>query len=257
MISIRVVRIVSVAAAASLTLAAIAPAADAPKPVAKVTASISPKKVGKPHKGIGVPVKLKVVTTFTTDTPGADPFVIQKAVVSFPKGAVANGRLFPSCSAKQLNRVHGVLSKCPKGSKIGGGTTTARAIALGITATAKVTLFNGPHGKSVTFNIDVTNPAQINESFDAPLVKTKGKYGYTLTLKVPNDLQTILNSPIAVTRFAVTTGGTTIQKIHGRKVKRGYIEAMACPKGGKAPLHVDVFFQNNVTTAADAQIPCN
>jgi len=256
MSTIRTARIVAAAASTTLLLAAAAPAAEAPtaKPTAKIVAKISPKHFPPARGGVGTPVKLTVNSTFGTDTPGADLFVIQKAVVKFPTGALANGKLFPSCSAKTLNRAGGRFSACPKGSKVGGGTTSATAIQLGITPSAKVAIFNGPGGKSIVFNVNVTRPAYINESFQAPLKKLHGgKYGYSLTLTVPKDLQFIAFSDIAVKTFNVSTFATRV--VHG--VKRGYIEALKCPKSHKAPIHLDVFYKGGLTTTTDSTIACS
>ncbi len=253
MSTIRTSRIVAAAAGATLLLATVAPAADAPQPTAKIKATIFPKKITS-HGGVGTPVKLTVNASFGTDTPGAAPFVIQKAVVKFPSGARANGRFFPSCSAKKLNRNRGILSKCPKGSKIGGGKATGRANDLTppITATGNVTLFNGPGGRSVVFNIDVKRPAVINRSFQAPLKRLHGKYGYQLSLIVPRDLQFIAFSDIAVTKFTTNVFATRV--VHG--VTRGYIEGLKCPKSGKAPIHLDVFYKGGLTTSTDSSIKC-
>jgi hypothetical protein len=253
--TIRTARILAASAGATLLLATVAPAADAPQPTAKIKATITPKKISS-HGGVGTPVKLAITSTFGTDTPGAAPFVITSAIVKFPKGALANGRFFPSCSAKKLNRNGGILSKCPKKSIIGGGTATARANDLTppITATGKVKLLNGRGGKSIVFNIDVKRPAVINRSFEAKLTKLHGgKYGYQLALKVPHDLRFIAFSDIAVTKFVVSTFATTV--VHG--VRRGYIEGLKCPKSGKAPIHLDVNYDGGGSTSTDSSIKCS
>jgi hypothetical protein len=254
--TIRTSRIVLATAAATLLIAAVAPAAaTGPQPVVKLTAKISPSRISKPKGSVGTPLALTVDTAFSTNPPGGTPPTITKAVVSFPVGAVTNGRLFPSCSARQLTRAHNVLRRCPKGSQIGTGIVHAEAVQIGVFSIAKATLFNGPGGRSVTFNFHATIPADINESFDAPLRRAHGKYSYTLTLVIPHSLQEILPGVfVAVHTFHVVTKGTVIQKIHGRKVKRGYIEANKCPKSGKAPLHGDFFFLDGSTTTSDSNI---
>jgi hypothetical protein len=251
--TIRTVRALAAAAALTLLLATAA-TADAPvQPVIKVAGSISPKKV-KAHGSVGTPVTLQLNTFFDTNPPGGDTAAVTKAVVLFPKGAITNGRLFKSCSAKQLARAHNVLSKCPKGSLIGKGTVLAKAVQLDVVSTGKVTLFNGPGGKSITFNIHATIPADINESFDAPLKKLSGKYGYSLTLPIPHSLQEILPGVfVSVRNFKVKTGASVLS--HG--VKRGYIEAVKCPKGGKAPLHLDVSFLDSTKASTDSTISCS
>jgi hypothetical protein len=260
MTTFRAGRKASIAAAAALMLAAAAPVANAVSPTAKIKASISPSSIRTAHGSVGTPIALHYETIFGTDTPAAvvQPFTIQTATVLFPKGAVDNGRLFKSCSVSQIQRFAGVLSRCPHGSKIGGGTLKAFAIQLGVTSNGRVALFNGPHGKSIVFNIQTSIPANINESFNAPLTKTGGKYAYKLTITVPHTLQEILTGVfVGLEDFKVTTSGTT--RSHGRK--RGYIEAISCPKNGKAKTHGDFSFEDwstgQVASAhADATIRC-
>lgn len=253
MISIRTGRIAAAAAAATFLLAATAPAADAPVPVSKLSASISPNKVAKVKNGVGTPVTLSINSTITH--PSGSRYELTKLVYKFPQGAVTNGKLFPSCDANKLAKAHGQLSACPKGSKVGGGKATGTAVDIGVTSSGNVTVFNGPGGKSLTINVNIVTPALINSSFSAPLKKTSGKYGYTLTVNIPSELQTILGGPIIVKQIKTTAGGT--RTIKG--VKRGFIEAVKCPKGGKAPIHSDLTFTNGTTTSptsADSFVSC-
>lgn len=244
----RVARIASAVAVASLLLVASAPAADAPTLTGTLDATISPNKAQTPPlNGFGTPLKLKIDTKF--QQPAGTTFVLKSLDYLFPKGAVANGKLFPSCSAAKLQAAHGVLTKCPKGSRIGSGIATGTAVALGITSTGDITLFNGPGGKSITMNINIIRPAAINATFSAPLKKTSGKFGYKLTVNVPTSLQSILDGPIVVRRIQATTGATITVK--GKK--RGYIEAnaSACPKSGKLAIKGDFFF-TDANTNVDA-----
>jgi hypothetical protein len=215
-------------AVATLLLAA-APAASAVSPVVKVKADVTATSLPGPGGVIppgGSSPKLRVETSFSTNPPGAPLFTIQRAVLLFPDRAGTNGRLFPSCSARQIARFGGVVSRCPRGSKIGNGTVTAVAIQLGVTSRGTVTLFNGPHGKSVVFNIQTSVPANINESFEAPLVRQRGIYSEKLTLAVPHTLQEIISGVwVGIKDFRVTTGGAV--RVHG--AMRSYFAARACP----------------------------
>jgi hypothetical protein len=244
--TIRISRIAVAAIAATLVMAAVAPAASAPGPKLNLSASISPSKNLKP----GMPLKLLVQGTLAGATGGLAP-TITKTVIDFPAGAVTNGRLFPSCSAKQLKSHHNALSACPKGSKIGSGFVTATAVQLGVSSNAVATLFNGPGGRSVTFNFHATVPADINDSIDAPLVKKHGKYSYELTLALPHDLQEILDGVfVSVQKIKFPTGATI--KVHGKT--RGYIETgKTCPKHG-APFHAQFFFDDGTNASTDSQV---
>lgn len=158
-------------------------AADAASPVVKLEGDAS---LGRsPHAGLANAVTFHVGVAFSTNPPGAEPFTLQRAVVYFPDHAGTNGRLFPSCSARLIERFHGNVNRCPRGSKIGSGTVTALAIQLGITARGRVTMFNSRHGKAITFNVQTYLPAYINESIQAPLTQLHGTYGEKLTLEDP------------------------------------------------------------------------
>ncbi len=244
--TIRISRIAVVAIAATLLLAAVAPAASAPGPTLKLGASVSPSKNLKP----GMPLALTVKGTLAGPTAALAP-TITKTVIDFPAGAVTNGRLFPSCTAAKLKSHHNALSACPKGSKIGTGFVTATAVQLGVSSNAVATLFNGPGGRSVVFNFHATIPADINDSLDAPLVKKHGKYSYELTLNLPHDLQEILPGVfVSVQKINFKTGATT--KVHGKT--RGFIEAgKTCPKHG-APFHSQFFFNDGTSATTDSQV---
>jgi hypothetical protein len=140
-------------------------------------------------------------------------------IIFFPHHSGTNGRLFKSCSAQQIERFHGNINRCPKGSKIGTGTVRAQALQLGITANGHVTMFNSQHGRSITFNIQTLLPAYINESLDASLTQLHGKYGEKLTLVVPHSLQEILSGIfVGVQDFNVTiTGSPPSRRAAGRR----------------------------------------
>jgi len=244
-------------AAASLVVAAAATAAEAPGLNTSISASVSPNKLtGGPYSAKrGMPIKLKVGIGITH--PGDSRYRLERVVVKFPAGVgKPNGHLFPSCSVAKLTAARNRLSACPKGSKIGSGIARGTAVDLGVTSSGRLTLFNGPKGKSITFNVSIITPALINKTFSAPLKKISGRYGYQLTSPIPTELQNILDGPIIVRSIDVTTGATRV--VNG--VRRGYIEAYKCPKSGKAPMHADFAFNTDTgltaTSSADTNILC-
>lgn len=253
--SIRVGRIAAAAATAILIVAAASPAANTPGgPTLSAKVSVSPNHlVGGPYSARrGMPITLN----FHLDIkhPADSRYRLERVIVKFPSGVgKPNGNLFPSCSVAQLNKAHNRLSACPRGSKIGSGKAVGTAVDIPVTSSGKLTLFNGPHGKSITFNVDIETPALINMNFSAPLKKINGKYGYVLTNNIPTQLQNILDGPIVVRSIDVRTGATRV--VNG--VKRGYIEAFKCPKSHKAPLHVDAFFNNDSGALANASTDTN
>jgi hypothetical protein len=240
---------------AALVLAAATPMAHAVSPVAKLKGSASLTRLSTAGGSVATAAKFHVTATFSTDTPGAPLFTIQKATIFFPDHAGTNGRLFPSCSAKQIGHFHGAISRCPKGSEIGSGTVRARALQLGITANGRVTMFNSGGGKNVTFNIQTVLPAYINESLDAPLTQLHGKYGEKLTLVVPHSLQEIISGVfVGVQDFDVTLTGTT--RVHG--VDYSFLKARTCPKRA---MHGVFDFENGTTgqtatATTDAKVHC-
>lgn len=218
--------------------------AQAALPVVSIRADAS---LQKPH-GSDVPVSvLEVDTTFSTDTPGAQLFMVQRAVLYFPDHGT-NGRLFPSCGARQIERFNGDVRRCPKGSKIGSGTVKAQVLQLGVTATGRVTLFNSGHGKSLTFNIQTYLPAYINRSFDARITQLPGsRYPEKLTLEVPSTLQEVLSGVfVAVQEFDVTITGA----VRTDGVQHSYLKARTCPRW---PMH-GVFGLKDSTTGQTANV---
>lgn len=235
-----------IALAALLAAPTAAPAA-APRPLATLTGSIAPST----HLRPGTPLDFTLKTAFSSVPPGQD-FVVQRLVYLFPHGTVVNGRLFPACSVATLLRAHGRLGACPAGSKIGSGTARGTAIALGVTSGARIALFNGPNGRSVTMNVSITTPALIDDTFAAPLVPLRGPYALRLSVAVPSDLMTVLGSDIVTSYIDVTTGATRI--VHG--VRRGYVEAARCPRSRKARVHGDFRFSNGATATAETTVAC-
>jgi hypothetical protein len=214
-----------VAAIVAMAIVGLCGVARAASPVVRIGADASLQKLQGNDATAAV---FDVDTTFSTDTPGAQLFTVQRAVLWFPDRTGTNGRLFPSCSARRIERFHGNVRRCPEGSKIGSGTVKAQALQLGITATGHVTMFNSRHGRGVTFNVQTYLPAYINRSFDAELVRLHGgRYGERLTLEVPQSLQEILSGVfVGVKEFDVTITGT----VRRNGVTHSYIKARTCPE---------------------------
>jgi hypothetical protein len=242
---------------AALLLAAASAAAYALSPVVTLKASAGPSRLSPVPRGSAVTgAKLHVDARFATDTPGAALLTLQQAVITFPDRAGTNGRLFPSCSARQIQRLHGDVGRCPKGSKIGGGTVKAQVVALGITATGRVTMFNSNHGRTITFNVQTTTPAQINQSFDAPLVLLHGRaFGERLTMRDPPSLQQVLPGVfVGVQDFNVTAGAAF--HVHGATYS--YFKARTCPRWA---IHgafdfIDPATGRPFSTTADTKVRC-
>jgi hypothetical protein len=241
-----------VVAAAVLLLGAATPMAHAVSPVVTLRGSASLSKV----QGSRVTAaRFHVDTVFSTDTPGAPLLTLQRAVILFPDHAGTNGQLFASCSARQIERFRGNVKRCPRGSKIGGGTVTAQVQQLGLTATGHVAMFNSQHGKSVALNIQTLLPAYIDETIEAPITQLHGRYGEKLAIVVPHSLQEVLSGVfVGVKDFDVTISGST--RVHG--VDYSYLKARTCPT---STVHGDFDFLDSTTglgasAAVDTKIRC-
>jgi hypothetical protein len=243
--------VVAVVGLVALTIAATAPAADAPvpRPVVKMTAQVSPSKRPIPKNA---PLTLRLRTAFSS-VPAGGNFVLQRAEYKFGGGARFNGALFPSCSAAKLRRARGRLSACPKGSKIGHGVATGLAAAVGIRSSGKLTIFNGPGGRSIVLNFVVIHPALINATFEASLARLHGgRYAFKLATAVPPELQKVLDGDVIVQSIDITTGATLT--IDGRR--RGYYEAVSCPKHGGSAIHGEFQFNQGARARADLTVVC-
>ncbi len=234
-------------AAVVALLAFAARAAQAPKevPVVTITGHVTP---GRLPIAPGTPLFLHLGFGFSSNPPGGD-FVLQRTELLFGTESVMNGTLFPSCSARRLRAANGFLGVCPKASKVGSGSATGRAVALGISSTGRLTLFNGPGGRSLTMNLSVVRPAQINATWSAPIVNMNGGRSVKVTVPVPAQLQSILGGDIDVTHIDVTTGATRV--VHGRR--HGYFEARHCHGG---TLHGRFLFKGGITTTAAVNGAC-
>ena len=241
-----------IAAMAIAGLSGMARAEEAARPVVRIDASA---RLSQVHGSDVTPAVFRVHVRFATDPPEAQPFTLRRATILFPDHAGTNGQLFPSCSARRIERYHGDVGRCPQGSRIGGGTATALAIQLGVTATARVTMFNSRRGRAITFNVQTNLPAYINESFEAPLTQLHGRYGEKLVMSDPPELQQILDGVyVAVKDFDVTVSGA----VRKGGVTYSYLRARRCPT--TAARSVIDFYNGETgataTVTTDAKVRC-
>jgi hypothetical protein len=211
--------------------------------------SISPKRVGTPNQPR--PATLTVTTTGDTIPPGGQPPTLTRAVILFPRGASANGRLFTSCQPAALQQRG--PGGCPRSSRLGSGSAEGKVGDLVVPA--EVDVFNGPRGRSVLFWIEATQPVSIRAAVVAPLRRLRGgRYGYRLTFPVPDNIQQPLPGlETGVTLFRVKVGATRM--VRGRR--RGYIETSACPRSGRAPLRGTFSYRAHADVTVDNTIACS
>ena len=92
----------------------------------------------------------------------------------------------------------------------------------------------------------------------APFVALHGgRWGYRLTLSVPEGLQQISRGIFAsLLRFQTKVGATVRVRENGRMVRHGYIETLACPPGALVPVRGEFAFRDGSSTTTDSYIAC-
>jgi len=192
-----------------------------------------------------------VVNLDFTGENGTAADTLTKVVLRFTYGAHVNGALFPSCTADKI-RNH---EACPKGSIIGSGTGlgTVGEPPNATEEPIKLTLYNGPKGKSIVFRVQGEAPVVIDVPFDADFkTLSGGDYNYQLTIPIPDILQRVAGLPISIKFLKVKVGATVKKK--GRK--RGWIETLICPPKALVPISGDFSFVNTNPFHVDTYIHC-
>jgi hypothetical protein len=201
-------------------------------------------------------LSLTIDARFASDVPDGLPGTVAKAVIYFPHGPRVNGRLFPSCDPQRLQRLHGASRACPRGSRIGGGTALGASpqFGIGVREHLKVDLYNGKGGRSIVFFLRGLNPVLIGGMIVAPFTALHGgRWGYRLTMNVPQGLQQIAPDIFAsLLDFKVTTGGSVTVRGH----RYGFIESLACPPGALVPVRGVFSFRGGDSTTTDSYIAC-
>ncbi len=200
-------------------------------------------------------LSLTIETRFSSDVPGTLPGTVTKAVIYFPHGPRVNGRLFPACDPRRLQRMRGSRRACPAGSRLGGGVALGTSPQFaGVNEHAQVELYNGPGGRSIVFWIHGENPVIVAGMIVAPFRALHGgRWGYKLTLPVPHNLQEIASDIfVSLLDFKVTTGGSVVRDGH----RYGFIESLACPPGALVPVRGEFSFLGGASTSSDSYIAC-
>ncbi|HEY4276707.1 MAG TPA: hypothetical protein VGM91_00735 [Conexibacter sp.] len=244
------------AATAAAALLVLAPSAGATTRVA-VTGAVTPAITGFPTTPQNVKLTMEG-RVIGDDIDGVFPATSTKIVLSFTHGARVNGALFPSCDPRRLRLKRLAPGSCPKGSKIGSGW--AYGTSISVTTRLAMNVYNGAGGKTMIFTFQAVRPVNIDDLIVAPFEHLHGNhdYGFRITLPVPPSLQEL--SPGLVTslrQFRATVGGTTVTvRDHGRKVRRGFIEAMTCPPGALVITHGVFSFRDAPDATDDAYLGC-
>jgi hypothetical protein len=165
-------------------------------------------------------------TIGTTD--GSKPAPLSNLVFFLPHATVNSGA-FPTCTVVKL-KARGAAG-CPRGSRLGQGTSLIDASPLLNPAHADISMFNGPrsHGNPTFLFMAQAREVQVTIYLQGTLVRQRGHFGYKLTMPFPR-IPTITGFPDAsVTQFQVNV--QAFGRKHGRKVP--LLEApTSCPSPG-------------------------
>jgi hypothetical protein len=187
-------------------------------PSVSVTPTVSPNKAGTPSHPKGV----KLTTAFNWQSLGAaNQPIVTTFYLLFPKGSQYNGAHFPTCSVRTLD-VSGP-SGCKAASIMGHGSGTAYADTTVTHPT--ITVVNGG-AKTLYFYTVLNNPARVQQPVIGHITKMSGKWSYSLSVTIPQDLRIVAGVPIELTSLKVSVGG------HGT-----FLATTACP-GGHWPFMV-------------------
>ena len=249
----------SALAATGLVVAALAgaPAVAPARTLVQLGGSAGPAII--PFTTTPQPLSLLFDVRLSTDVPGGDPATITKTVILFPHGPRVNGSLFPSCDPRQLQRRRGSPAACPRGSRLGRGTALGTSPQFhGVDERLSVEVYNAHRGRGLLFWLHGDIPVFINGLIDASLVPIHSHmWAYRLTLKVPRSLQELIPGTFAsLLRFTTKVGATTRVREGGRLVRRGYIEALACPPGALVPVQGTFDFLDHEAVTSNGYVTC-
>ena len=184
------------------------------------------------------------VTTTTNIVPGEAPWAATAATIHFDKNLVFNSSKFPKCSQTQVQADN---SKCPTGSKVGGGaaqSTLFSGTAVSGTPAPTVTAYNGSNNH--LFLLVVNQSPGVSAVMVGTLKTDTGKYGRKLDIPaIPTVLQNggFPNLTISLTQFRTSVGGT---------FKGTPFVALKGCTGGKLNYKADIKFRDNTGAASTA-----
>ena len=182
---------------------------------------------------------------------GTQPATAPTTKLFFAKQFKNNSRKFPSCNASQIDGKSSIPKKCRK-AIIGKGSATSQAGTPGqvsiINEPLKVTAVNGAHGRELLLVLNASSPVAVqNRVIPGRIGRGGGKFGYTVTFKVPADLQQQLGLQISLTHFnvVISRNKTVKAKVHGHKRRVSYLQLTKCPKNHKLPVRAIVNFNDD------------
>lgn len=235
-----------------LAVAGIAIAQYATPTVTITEAKVTPSKAGTKTKAKSGFIHSKFVV------PSNSNATLRRIEYTFDKGIKIDTKGFKACS---LNQVAADDSKCPKGSQVGTGSSTAE-VGPGhspLNFTAKV-FYSG--GKAITLHLTNTANPALAPAFPGQI--SGQKIGFDIPEGVQQPVKGLYSYVTSVTADLGKQPGVsnkaTVGK--GKKKKTHYFVSIIGCKGKKHTLGAKAFFTNNpnppaVQTASDTQaVPC-
>ena len=250
----RKLAVLPVALVAAAVVAAPA-TAQVPETTFNSSAKISPTKAGTKKNPRGI--QLTGSLSFTTVTQGIEPPIVTGGDVLIAKGGVWNGGKYPRCSKTTMNRNQSV-SKCPAKSIVGAGSGVAFADT--VNAAPDVVFVNG--GRSMLWAFTTLyNPALVREPVPIRIKKTRGKWAYRASFRVPKVLQVVAGVPISLRSFKYKIGGKVRlpYAVNGKRtinVKRSAPKLLAttsCPRNNRYPYEATAFYLYNTGQTGSAK----
>jgi hypothetical protein len=182
---------------------------------------------------------------------GTQPASAPTTKIYFAKQIVNNAKHFPSCKVSDIDGKTSIPSKCKK-AFVGKGTAASQAGTPGTPAAINenlaVTAYNGNKGKQILLVLNASSPVAIqNRVIPGTIGKGAKGFGYSVTFKVPPDLQSQLGLQISLTHFNVVFSSSKTVKVkkRGKTQKVSYLQLSSCPKSKKLPVKTVVTFNQD------------
>ena len=206
----------------SLVATALAQRGDPANTTNKLTVKVSPSKSGTSKKPKAVNFTLGI--TGGTKNGQGQPASSTSLNTTLPSGLKINTKAWASKNRCDLAKMRAQKSpaSCPKASKVGAGTSIAKAGSL--TETIKVTAYVIKNG-NVGFYLDGT-PVKLGKTLEGKVVK--GGRGLNVVID-PDVYQPVPGLFTGITKLEVKFTGKT--KVKGKT--RGSVESTKCPSSKK------------------------
>ena len=217
--------------------------AAAPAAQAAVTESLSvsvqPTRAGTTLRPAKSDIQLDASIS---DPTGARLPPTDRLLLDLDRNIRLNGKYFPSCSAEKLDAgKRGDLPAC-RGAVIGASVSSAKFYDTAGRPSGsidfKVTLFNGPAGKSQIAFVEVPGTS-VKKAMVGTITRGTGPFGLRVTYVIPPQLKEPLPGVFPsldrfrLLRLSATTKTAKRVKVGSRTIRRkvGYVESIGCTGG--------------------------